>query len=144
MASGSPWNWPDSLGHSLLQQTSPATKSNAQLSQATKTWDKQGCNDSQTRLAACWDQLARLERTFSTPLSCLLAVQCVPGAQLCELSPMLAWALVMQVSLSHFCFCKLPLTHIPVGNPNKTRLFTKLEFGSMHSLVWHGLWFWGE
>ena len=26
--------------------------------------------------------------------------------RLCELSPMLGWALVVQLPLSHFCFCK--------------------------------------
>lgn len=48
---------------------------------------------------------------------------------------MLWWALVMQLSLNHVCFCKYPLTRIPVRNPSKTYWFTMLGFGGIHNLV---------
>ena len=53
------------------------------------------------------------------PAELLQAVQCAPGSQLRELSPMLGPSLVIQFSLSRFCPCKSVLTHIPVSNPNK-------------------------
>ena len=67
-------------------------------------------------------------------LRCLQAVQCAPSPQLCELSPVLGWALVMQLSLSHFCSCKQLLVHIPVSNPSKTHWLTKLGFSGTCTL----------
>ena len=37
-----------------------------------------------------------------------------------------------------------PLTHIPIVNPDKTDQFTKLDFGGIHILVYHGFPIWGE
>lgn len=48
------------------------------------------------------DQLKDLERMLSNLLSCQQAVHCVPGSQLCELSPMLGWTLVMQLYKIHW------------------------------------------
>lgn len=39
-------------------------------------------------------------------MRCLQAVLCDPGSQRCNLSPMLEWALVTELLLSHFCLCK--------------------------------------
>jgi hypothetical protein len=52
------------------------------------------------------DPLRHVEKTLSYLLSCLQAVQYAPSPLLCELSPILGWASVMQLPLSHFCFCK--------------------------------------
>ena len=51
------------------------------------------------------DQRSRLGRTVSNLLACLQAV-CALCSRFPALSPMLGWALVMQLSLSHFCSCK--------------------------------------
>ena len=57
-----------------------------------------------------------------------------------EPSPMWSGLLAMQLlSLSDFCSCKQPLTHIPVSNINKIHWFTKLNFSSILALVCH--WF---
>lgn len=56
----------------------------------------------------------------------------------CELSPTQGWALVTQLSLSHFCLCcKQPLINTPVGNPNKN-WFAKLDFGGIRTFICHG------
>ncbi|EGV96427.1 hypothetical protein I79_006719 [Cricetulus griseus] len=44
-----------------------------------------------------------LGKILSNLLSCLQAVQCVPGSQRCKVSPMLGWTLVVQLSVIHFC-----------------------------------------
>jgi hypothetical protein len=36
-----------------------------------------------------------------------------------------------------------PLTHIPVSNLDETHWFTKLDFGGIHTLVYHWLPTWG-
>jgi hypothetical protein len=71
-----------------------------------------------------------LEATTLQPVE-LLYVLCsmLQTPSFCELSPMLQWPLVMQLCLSHFCSCEVPLTHTPVSNPNKTHWFAKLNFG---------------
>lgn len=57
-------------------------------------------------------------------------MQCVPGTQLCELSPMPGQALVQQI-------LEAPFTHTLVDNPNKT-WFNKLDFGCICTLFCHG------
>ena len=52
------------------------------------------------------DSARHMEKTLSNLLCCLQAVQCAPGPRLCEHSPILGWALVVQLPPSHFCFCK--------------------------------------
>lgn len=52
------------------------------------------------------DQLRHLERTLSKLVSSLQAVLYASGSQLCELSPVLGKALVIQLSLVHFCSYK--------------------------------------
>lgn len=60
------------------------------------------------------------------------------------LSPMLGWTLVMQLSMSHFCSCQWPLTHIPVSNPIKTHGSPSwtLVMSVLYSLL--GVPIWGE
>lgn len=87
-----------------------------------------------TKLPRSLDQLKQLERTFSNLLNSPQAVQCATGSQLCELLPILEWALMMQWSLSHF-FCKQPFTHIPISNPNKAHWFTP-NWPLMISKLW--------
>lgn len=41
---------------------------------------------------------------------------------------MLEWALMMKLSFSHFCSCKLPLTNIPISDPSETLWSTKLTW----------------
>jgi hypothetical protein len=66
-------------------------------------------------------QLRYLERTLSNLSGCLEAEQCASGSQLLELSHMLEWTLVMQLSLNHFCSCNSTFTHIHliklIGSP---------------------------
>lgn len=59
-----------------------------------------------------------------------------------ELSPILRWALVIQLSLSHFCSCKKPFTHIPVSSPSKAHWFIERDFGSVLTLVCHEIPVW--
>lgn len=44
---------------------------------------------------------------------------------------MLGWNLVTQLSLSHLCSCKQPLTHTSLSDPSKTHQHIKLDFGSI-------------
>lgn len=79
--------------------------------QASRTaWKKQGLaelpRNSQTRLGRDSERLSCLERALSNLLICLQAVQCAPASQFCELSSMLVWDLMMQLSLSNFCSSK--------------------------------------
>ena len=77
-------------------------------------------------------RLRHLERALSSLLSCLQAMQCVSGSQSCH--PCLG-ELVIQLSLSCFCSCKLPLTHTLVCSPQKTHWFNKLYFHCILTLT---------
>lgn len=48
-----------------------------------------------------------------------------------------------QSSLRHFCSSKSLLSHTPVSNPINS-CFTKLDYGSISTLVCLGFPFWGE
>lgn len=64
------------------------------------------------------NQLSCLEKA-QTRVTCRLSrVQQV--SQLCEVSPLLRQSLLMQLSLSHLCFCKYPITYIPVTSVKLT------------------------
>lgn len=65
-----------------------------------------------------------------------------PDSQCCELSPALGWALVMQLSLGHFCSSVKLLTHIPVINPIK--LTGSPGWTSVLSLLWSVVGFLSE
>lgn len=76
--------------------------------------------------------MRHLERKISSLWSYFQAVQLTATGQLCELSPVLEQALVMQLSMSH-CRC----SH--VNNSIKTHWFTKLSFSGICTLVCQGL-----
>jgi hypothetical protein len=52
-------------------------------------------------------QLRYLGRTLSSLLSCLQAVQCAPGPQLCELSPVLAGVVFGDAVFQSFLILKV-------------------------------------
>lgn len=68
-------------------------------------------------------------------LSCLQAIQCAPGSQHSELSPMLGWTLVISAP---------EVTPHPYCNLNRTHWFTRLKFDGIHTLICHGLSIWGK
>lgn len=106
-------NWPDSWVH-----LSPRThKQYGVLRTCSECWVVRKCLRS-TKAPG---------KNIPNLLSCLQAIQCTAGFQLCELPPILRWTLVMQLLLSHFCICKRPYTHIPVSNHHKTHWLPKLD-----------------
>lgn len=68
--------------------------------------------------------MRHLERALSNLLSCLYSVLQVPS--FCELSPVLGWALAMQLSQSF-----LPLAHTSLSYPNNAHWLTKLDFNTL-------------
>lgn len=44
---------------------------------------------------------------------------------------------MMQLSWSHFCSRKSPITYIPISNSNKIHWFTELDFGGIHTETCH-------
>ena len=110
IASGSPWNWLDSLPAWVIktkQNKTPWESLSDMPSCKEHPEIKSGRSNNQSR--SDLDQLRQLEKTFSHILCYLQAVQCPLGCQLCELSVIHAGVGFSDTavwSLSYFCSFK--------------------------------------